>query len=124
MPKFNNAFAFTLFYFGLAELFGGLGLLLMPQMHADLLGLPDGSVLLLRVIGVMAVAFGYYYIRFALIEDPDFARFSVQVRSGLTLAWLFLIVQGNLPMAFIGVAVYDAVRAFWTAQALRKAKRA
>ncbi|WP_068859944.1 hypothetical protein [Perlucidibaca aquatica] len=122
MPRFNSTFAHTIFYFGIAELVGGVGMLLLPQLHAELLGLPEGSVLLLRVIGVLAAAFGYYYLRFALIEDPDFARFSVQVRSGLTLAWLIMVAQGSLPLAFIGVAIYDAAGALWTARALRQKK--
>lgn len=116
----QNKTALTIFIFGIAEFSGGLAMALMPQMHADLLNLADGSAALLRVIGVMAMAFGYYYIRFGLVEDQNFARFSVQVRFGLTAFWLVAVALGALPMGFIAVAVYDTLGAAWTALALRR----
>ena len=123
MIQFQNPFAKTLFFFSLAEFSIGLGMLLLPELHAQLLGLSSDAINELRVIGILAIAFSYYYLRFALLENRDFAHFSIQVRLGLTIAWVVLMANGNLPLTFILLALYDLLSAGWTAKALWNSRK-
>lgn len=120
MLKFKSTFAHTIFYFGIMEISIGAAFFLLPELHVRMLGLPEGSVVLARVVGFLTVCFGYYYIRFGLIEDRNFAQFSVHVRIVLTFFWLLMLTVGLLPPMFAGLAIYDGAGAIWTLMALRR----
>lgn len=120
MKKFENKFALSIFLFGLMEMSIGLSIFLLPELNTKILGLADGSTDVFRMCGILGMAFGYYYIRFGLNEDENFARYSVHVRIGLTIAWVALISASVLPIAFVTLAVYDLAGALWTVKALKE----
>lgn len=110
----------SLFLFGLYLVVAGSGLLLVPALMLQPLGLPPPADVWVRVVGLLAIALGLYYRVAARAELLAFMRLSVWVRLGVAVVFGAFVLGGLAPAALLGFGLIDAAGAAWTARALRQ----
>ena len=118
--NFKHGYSKTLFYFGILEFLLGLSGLLFTALNAQMAGFSEATYPILKMVGALTMAFGYYYIQFGRLEDANFARLSIHVRLALTVFWVVMIAMGILPVIMAGLIVYDLLGALWTRYELAK----
>jgi hypothetical protein len=74
----------------------------------------------IRVIGFLALALGYYYVRAAREEARPFFRWSVHGRAALPFFLGALVLLADAPPALLAFGLVDLGSAIWTAIALRR----
>ncbi len=109
----------SILIFGIYLTIAGIGFLVIPNMVLSLLGFPETSEHWIRVVGVLAVVVGYYYIRAAINELKSFFSWTVHARVGVMIVFTVLVVQGLADPMLIGFGVIDLLGAIWTGLALR-----
>ena len=110
----------SLFLFGLYLVVAGSGLLLVPALMLQPLGLPPPTDVWVRVVGLLAMALGLYYRVAARAELLAFMRLSVWVRVGVAVVFGAFVASGLAPAALLGFGLIDAVGAAWTARSLHQ----
>src|SRR5439155_10870141 len=89
-----------------------------PNVLLGSVGLHAGEVWI-RVVGVLAAAIGYYYVRAARIELRAFFAWSVHARMGVPVLFLAFVAAGLVGPALLIFAAIDLAAALWTWSALR-----
>lgn len=110
--------AATVNLFGFYALLTGVGLMLTPAMLLGLFGIAAPTEIWVRVLGVLAIVVGFYYISCAFRNDTQFFRATVPGRflfAGLTL---LLVIAFGAPWQILAFATVDVVGALWTRHAL------
>lgn len=109
----KSSAAFAIYLFGMA-----IALLAVPGTFRDLLDLPPGDDLYLRVTGAIAGALGIYYATAARDENTAFLRSTIVARLWVLVAFSFIGVASGEPI-FIGFGLVDAAFSAWTWSALK-----
>lgn len=117
-----SAPARSIYIFGLYVIFMGLVLLAVPDLALQALGLPTAGDLWLRVMGMVVVVLGYYYVRAGRAELTPFFRWTVHTRPWPLVVFTVLVALGLARPVLILFAVGDLVGAIWTAWALRASR--
>jgi hypothetical protein len=97
----------------------GAGLLVVPNAVLAPLALPPTNEVWIRVVGVLAVVIGFYYLQASRRDLREF--FALTVGGRVIVAVLFVglaLLRFGPPMLFLFAAV-DASAALWTYLALR-----
>lgn len=117
-----NPVSKTIFYFGFYEVSVGLLFAIAPAFGARVAGLEPGEMglNLLRIIGLLACVFSYYYFRCGFANDLHFARYSIHGRMFLMVAFPILSLSGILPMTLVGFGLVDFVGGLITWWAFRR----
>jgi hypothetical protein len=102
----------------------GIALLVVPNVLLGMFFLPSTTEVWVRVVGMLVLFLGFYYIQAARKELTDFFRWSLYPRSSVILffATFVLLDFAKPPLILFGVA--DLVGVIWTALALRSSKTA
>ena len=109
----------TIFVFGLYLGLTGLTFGTVPNLALPLLGLPGTTEPWIRVVGVLALALAYFFIRSARAESRDFFGWTVHVRLFVFTSFVILAFVYGLPsLAVFGLI--DLLGATWTFLALRR----
>ena len=117
----SNA-ARSLFVFGLYLLLVGLGLLVVPNLLLAMFFLAGTDEVWVRVLGMVTLFLGIYYIQAARNEMTDFIQLTVYVRS-TTILFLAAFVLLRFASPFLlPFGVVDLLGAAWTGMALRSSK--
>ncbi len=111
----------SVFVFGIYLVLTGLGFLLVPNTMFGLFGIPATTEPWIRVVAVLMLILGYYYIQSARSELTALFRFSVHARFPVILFFAAFVLLGLAPPALIMFGVVDLLGAIWTAAALRSA---
>jgi hypothetical protein len=112
--------AFSIFVFGVYLILVGLVLVLAPNFLLSLFAIPDTSEVWIRVLGVVVVVLGYYYVEAARHEQVAFFRATIPGRLAvLGFFSVFVVLKMTAP-TFVIFGVIDALGALWTALALRE----
>lgn len=90
-----------------------------PNLFLRLVGLPPAPEVFIRVLGVVVLTLGLYYIAAARSEVTAFFRWTVWGRPFAFAAFLALVVLGLAPPVLILFGAIDLAGALWTARALR-----
>ena len=100
----------------------GLGITLqtVPNLLLGAFGFPATGEVWIRVLGVVVMCLGYYYIRSARAGSRDFCRWTVHARSFVFVAFAALAALGLARPALIIFGAADLLGAAWTALALRR----
>ena len=85
-----------------------------------MLGLPTTNEVWIRVIGVLVLILGYYFIRAARKGLTDFFWWTVHVRSSLIFCLAAFVLFGFAKPSLILRGVVDLPGALWTGLALRR----
>lgn len=112
----------SVFVFGLYLTAIGIILLVAPNFLLGMFFLPSATDVWIRVVGMLAMALGYYYTQAARKEMTDFFRWTIYLRSTVILFFTAFVLLGlaNPPLIIFGVV--DLLGAIWTGLALRSSK--
>jgi hypothetical protein len=100
----------------------GAALLLAPGLMLAATGLPPGGELWIRVLGMVVIFLGYYYLRAAREELTAFFRWTVHTRPWPLVVFIVLVAVGRAEPVLILFGVGDLLGALWTALALRASR--
>ncbi len=115
----SNA-AKSVFVFSVYMVVLGAALLTVPNLVIGAFGFPSTSEVWIRVVGVLVLCLGYYYIRSARAENRDFCRWTVHARTFVFVAFAALAALGLTRPVLVVFGVVDLLGATWTALALRR----
>lgn len=73
-----------------------------------------------RLIGLLALVVGCYYLVNAGSGHRPFARATIIVRLGFAAGVLFLFLSKEMPAAILPFGIIDIIGAFWTHVELKK----
>jgi hypothetical protein len=110
--------------FGIYLLALGMGLLVAPTAMLALFGRPPATDPWLRVVGLVVIVLGLYYLSAARYGIVAFFRWTTWGRPLAGVALFVMIAAGLLPRFTALLAVLDFAGAAWTAAALRGMDRA
>jgi hypothetical protein len=109
----------SIFAFGLYVLVLGLLLITFPNLVIEPFGFPAAREPWIRVLGVVVVVLGCYYIQAARQEVTAFFRWTIWGRATILGGFTALVLAGLAAPALIAFGTLDAAGALWTALALR-----
>ena len=96
----------------------GVVLVVVPNVLLGPFGFPETNEVWVRVVGMLVVILGYYYMTAARSESTAVIRATVVGRSAVLVFFIAFVVMGYAPPALILFGVIDAVAAAWTGRAL------
>lgn len=107
--------------FGVYIFIVGVTLMLAPNVLLGLFGMPFTTEPWIRVLGVVLIALGAYYVLAAREEWPVFFRMTVWLRYFAAASLITLAVLQMAPAALALFGIVDGASALWTQVALRGA---
>jgi uncharacterized protein YjeT (DUF2065 family) len=110
---------YSLLGFGVYALLTGITFFVYPNIF-NLLELPTLTDGWARIIGLLAMVIGTYYIVNVKWGTRTFAKATIFVRLLFGLGVLFLIATNQMPIQTILFGVVDIFGAIWTAFELRR----
>ena len=114
----------SLFYFSLYLFVLGLILLLIPNVLLTLFKFPATNEVWIRVVGMLVLILGYYYLQSSKNEINKFFQWTVYARSAVLVFFIVFVLLGLAPTILILFGLIDAVAALWTQLSIRADKRA
>ena len=115
--------AFTIRAFGCYLLLLGAGLILAPNVLLSLFRVPQTTEVWIRVVGVVVVTEGIYYLAAAQGEAIAFFRASVYARPLVLLAFGAFALLGLASPMLVLFGGVDALGALWTWLTMKSEKR-
>lgn len=109
--------------FGVYIAIVGVTLMLAPNVLLGLFGMPSTTEPWIRVLGVVLIALGTYYLLAAREEWVAFLRMTVWLRYFAAASLIGLVVLQMAPAALALFGVVDGASAVWTHLALRGARQ-
>ncbi len=103
----------------------GIGVVLIaaPNLLLGAVGLPPTREPYIRVLGVVVLVLGLYYLAAASAEALAFFRWTTWGRPMAFLLFSALVLLGFAPRVLLLFGAVDAAGAFWTARALQRRPR-
>ncbi len=100
----------------------GSALILAPNFLLGLFSLPGPTDVWIRVVGMLVLLLGFYYIQTARKEMTDFFRWTVYTRSTVILFFTAFVLLGLASPPLILFGAMDLLGAIWTGLTFRAAK--
>ena len=97
----------------------GCTIIAVPNLLLVLFGLPPTSEVWFRVVGLLVVILGYYYLQAARFELVSFYRATVTARVFVLLGFAAFVLLGFVKPVLILFGVIDCIGAAWTFLGLR-----
>ena len=111
--------ATTVLVFGLYLLTLGIVILLVPNLFLGIFGLAPTSEVWIRVVAMLVLILGFYYVAAARAEMRPFFSWTVPARASVILFFgAFVALDMTKPILLLFGAV-DFAAAMWTTWALR-----
>jgi hypothetical protein len=117
-----SAPAKTVFVFGVYLLLLGAVLILAPNALLGLFRIAPTNEVWIRIVGMLVLFLGAYYVLAALAEVRAFMRWSVALRATVPVFLLVFVLTGLAPAVLILFGLIDLAGAGWTAWALRNSE--
>jgi hypothetical protein len=111
--------AATVFVFGVYLLLLGASLILFPNVLLSWFGVPPTIEIWIRVVGMLVLLLGSYYLLAATSELRAFFRWSVPIRASVMIFFAVFVLLGLAPSMLLVFAAVDVLGAGWTWFALR-----
>ncbi len=111
----------SVFYFGIYLLLIGALLCFIPQQFIATLKLPVMPDAWARLLGVMVLILGGYYIIGGLNNLYPFIKATVYLRSFFFVCTIVLFATGQMPKEILPLGIIDLLGAVWTILALKAA---
>ncbi len=118
-----NRVATSIRVFGIYLLLLGAALIAAPNLVLSPFGIPPTSEVWLHVVGVLAVALGYYYVQAARHDFVPFYRATVPARAFVFLSFVAFVLFGLVKPVLIMFGTIDLAGAAWTFVGLRSSRR-
>ncbi|MBX2889444.1 MAG: hypothetical protein KF734_00830 [Saprospiraceae bacterium] len=110
----------TIYYFGFYLLLVGITLIFAPNVLLSMFGMDATNEVWIKVVGVLVINIGLYYILTAPTNNETFNRTTVYTRA-LVAAWFALFVMlGWAKPALLFFGGVDLLGAVWTWISLKK----
>ena len=111
----------SVFVHGIYLALSGLTLISVPNLLFGLLGIPATQEVWIRVVGVLTLILGFYFIQAARREVTDFMRWTVYARLTFMSFCVIFVLLGFIGPVLLLFGLLDLLGAVWTALALRSA---
>lgn len=115
-----TAAAKSVCYFGFYLYLTGATLMIAPNFLLSTLQLPETNEVWIRVVGVLAVAIGYYYHRAGAENIRAFFAHTIPTRIFVFLAFTTFVLADYVSPLLIGFGAIDLAGALWTWLSLKK----
>ena len=112
----------SVYVFGLYLLVAGAGFVFAPNLVLGVMGVPTTTEVWIRMLGIVVVFLGIYYITAALAGATLYFQVSVWLRSTFLGAVIAMVALDVAPLPILGFGIVDALGALWTALSLRAAR--
>ena len=112
----------SVFVFGLYLVMLGILLLVVPNFLLGMFFLHSTSEVWIRVVGMLLLILGSYYIQMARKEMIDFFQWTVYVRPTTILFFSAFVLLGFAGPSLILFGAVDILGAIWTGMPLRSSK--
>jgi len=109
-----SVWIFSFYLYGL-----GVVLLVVPNVLLALFRIPATDEVWIRVVGMLVLILGYYYMTAGRNELAPMIRATVYGRCGVLIFFIAFVVEGFAPPVLILFGVVDATAAVWTLLAFR-----
>jgi len=119
---FVSGAAKSILAFGIYQLSMGVGLLTFPNVLLSLFRIQETDEIWIRVLGLVALGIGLYFLNAARFEDLSFYRASVYVRLSGVIGFVVLAFAIGPPQLLI-LGGLDLLGLTWTGTALRRRAR-
>ena len=113
----------TLFVFGVYMLGLGLGLLLVPNLLLALFGFPQSDEVWIRVLGLLALYLGIYYVLAGRWEHPVFIGLTIAIRLSVILFFSAFAALDLVSPVLVLLGLPDLCSALWTWHALARSRK-
>lgn len=110
--------AVSMFVFGIYVIIVGVGYLFIPNSILSLFKLPKTNEPWIRIMGLIVLILGFYYIIAAQHELMPFFWATIVGRFTLFVGFIILVITKKAKPVIIGFGLVDAVGAIWTLFAL------
>jgi hypothetical protein len=102
----------------------GLGVVMVtiPNVPLKIVGLAETNEVWIRVVGMMSLVLGYYFVQSARKELTDFFRSTLLTRSAAIVFFILFVVLGFAPVNLLILIAVDPLFIIWTALALRSSE--
>src|SRR5512135_1378306 len=114
----------SVFVFGLYLGVLGIALVVVPNVLLGMFFLPITTEVWVRVVGMLVLFLGFYYIQAARKGMTDFFRWSLYPRATVILFFAIFVLLDLAKPPLILFGVMDLLGVIWTALALRSPKSA
>lgn len=111
----------TVFVFGIYLLLLGAVLIAAPNVLLGLFHISPTAEVWIRVVGMLVLFLGAYYVLAALAGLHAFMRWTIALRASVVLFFLAFVLSGLAPAALIVFGLVDLAGAAWTAWAIWRA---
>jgi hypothetical protein len=108
----------TVFVFGVYLLLLGSLLVIAPNLLLGWFRIVATAEVWIRVVGMLVLLFGAYYVLAALADVRAFMRWSVPLRASVPVFLLAFVLTGLAPPVLILFGLIDLAGAGWTGWAL------
>jgi hypothetical protein len=112
----------SVFSVGVFLVITGISFLIIPNFVLSILGIPATTEIWIRIVGMLALFLGYYYISSARKELIDFYYSSIVVRIICFFIFLVLVLSKMAYPILMIFGIIDLLGATWTFIALKKSK--
>lgn len=109
----------SIWFFGLYLLGLGSILLVTPNTLLGMFSLPPTTEVWIRVVGMLVLFLGVYYVQAARQEMTAFFHSTVYVRATVIVFFTAFVLLGFASPALILFGIVDFIGATWTGLALR-----
>lgn len=110
----------TIYWFSFYPLLAGLSMIAAPALPLQILGWPIEGLDWIRMLGVVTMIVGYYYLQLGRNDVLAFCRYSAQMRIIIPVVFLFMVLAFGMNPLYIALTAVDFLGGLWTASALRK----
>jgi len=111
--------ATSILVFGVYVMAMGVLLLTVPNVLLATVSYPTTSEVWIRVLGVVTLILGYYYIVAGRNEVTSFFRASLLTRPSLIVFFAIFVTVGMAEPVLVAFGLIDLLGAVWTGLALR-----
>jgi hypothetical protein len=109
----------TIVVFGVYLLLLGVSLILFPNVLLSWFGVPPTIEIWIRVVGMLVLLLGSYYVLAAMSELRPFFQWSVPLRVSVMFFFGVFVLMGLAPSMLLLFGAIDVFGAAWTWFALR-----
>jgi len=115
----------SVFFFGIYIIITGLFMLLFPDVILGIIGLDISGSVVVRLLGMMLVFYGYYYIRAGIAGSKmtSFYWWTVHTRFSAIIILSSLALFHLAPPVVIAFGVIEMLGATWTLIELRLSRK-
>jgi hypothetical protein len=99
-------------------------LLIIPNVPLSIVGLPETNEVWIRVVGMMSLVLGIYFVQSARSEATDFFRSTLVTRSLAIVFFIIFVALGFARVNLLTLIAVDPLFILWTWLALRSEQTA